>query len=152
MKINNNINLSQNNNATFKGCDISKISKAIIQEHVEWHNLIMSEHNLEEALTNAQVEQRAENIWQKILGVYNHFKDDSKIRIEISDAIVPFVGKRIDGQIQAKIGFEGDEFYTSAERVVSNTDEKFDLVDKILREASGYLSYEERIERGLIKR
>lgn len=150
MRISNNFNSTQNNKTAFKGCDISKISREAVTRHVEWHNLIMAEHNLEEALDNAQVEQRAETIWQKILGIYSYFKDDNKIRVEITDSIEPFVGRRIDGQIQARIGFEGNEFYTSAERVVSNTDERFDLSEKILREASGYLSYEERVERGLI--
>lgn len=125
MKINNRLN-SINNNTTFKSCDISQLNKNIIREHVEWDNL----YSEVESLTNLQVNQKIDEIWQKIIEIYNSYKDNKKIKIVIS-SFKDYLEYHNDGRIQATVGLEGSE---KSEKVVSLISD-FSLKEKIDQEA-----------------
>jgi len=125
--------INQKNNfkqPNFKGCDISKLNKSILKEHIEWDSLLSQKDVL---ASDVEINNKVETLWQKILEIYNKHKDNKKIKIEISSFKDHF-GEHRNGYIQAKIGPETSNL---SEKVVSSIS-NFNLAEKIDEEVRSY--------------
>lgn len=122
------INHKKTPKITFNGCNISKLNKDIIRQHVEFDSLMKETY-----LSNAAVENKTNAIWEQVLKIYENYKDNKKLKVEVS-SYKGLWGEEFEGFIQAKVGIEDSEFF---EKVVSSVSD-FDLDSKISNETKGY--------------
>lgn len=123
MKIYNQCNSNYNNRTTFKGCDISKMGREVVQDHVQYLNPQKDE-----------VTRVTNTIMESIKRIYDKYKSHPEIDIVVEDWKDSF-GKPLEkGCIQARWIRKG----TTP-----------DLSDKVVLHADGHRDLANRLEHGI---
>lgn len=127
MKIYNLFNTNYNNRMTFKGCDISKISREVASEHVKAYNL--SSH-IKLQVSDMTLKGTTDKVMNNILKIHEKYKNGPKYDVIVEEWQNPNGELFEKGHIQARWVEKGST-PDPTNKVVARTNDSFNLYSRL---------------------